>query len=107
MDIFHIEGTDKVMRGIDAPPGFWESEDPQQRDEHIKRNLRAILQLFNIRVLVYPERVQIKGTIPTQVLDKSAQEELDTAPIISSPSPSKERGKVLERANALSDSLAC
>ncbi len=60
MDTFRIEGTDKVMRGIDAPPGFWECDDPKKRDETIKSNMRAILQLFNIKVLVYPERVAIK-----------------------------------------------
>jgi len=94
MEKFRIEGTDMVMRGIDAPLGFWECEDVQKREEKIKVNIRAILQLFNIKVIVYPERVEIKGTIPTQVLDKLTEEELDTAPIISSPSPSKERGKI-------------
>jgi hypothetical protein len=27
MDTFRIEGIDKVMRGIDAPSGFWECDD--------------------------------------------------------------------------------
>ena len=45
------------------------------------------MQLFNIKVFVYPERVEIKGTIPTQVLDKSTEEEPDTALIINSPLP--------------------
>ncbi len=30
-DTFRIEGTDKVMRGIDAPPGFWECKGPRER----------------------------------------------------------------------------
>jgi len=99
MDTFRIEGTDKVMRGVDAPPGFWECVDPQQQEERIKKNMRAILQLFNIKVIVLPERVEIKGTIPTQVLDKSINvDEPATAPINSSPSPFLERGKeFLER----------
>ena len=88
MNYFPIEGTDKAFRGVDAPPAFWEC-DPQEREEKIKRNIRAILQLFNIRVIVYPERIEIKGTIPTQILDKKAKEEPDDRPalIISSPSP--------------------
>ena len=87
MDAFRIEGTDKVMRGMDAPLGFWECEDLQQQEEHIKKNMRAILQLFNIKVLVFPERIEIKGTIPTQVLDKlTNKEEPETALIITSPS---------------------
>ena len=94
MDTFRIEGTDKVMRGVDAPPGFWECEYPQQQEERIKKNMRAILQLFDIKVIVFPERVEIKGAIPTQVLEKSiSKEEIATAPINSSPSPLLERGK--------------
>jgi len=72
--------------GIDAPPGFRECDDSQKRDETIKRSMRAILQLFNIKVLVSPERVGIKGAIPTQVLDKPTGDESETALIISSPS---------------------
>lgn len=96
MDTFRIEGIDKVMRGIDAPLGFWECNDFQKREEKIKQNMRAILQLFNIKLIVYTERVEIKGTISTQVLDKSIEEEPDTAPFISSPSP-KEEGEDIEK----------
>jgi len=93
MDSFQIEGTNLVMRGINAPTGFWECADHQKRDETIKRNMRAILQLFNIKVLVCPERVEIKGAVPTQVLDRTTKEEPETALISSSPSLCKGRGK--------------
>ena len=56
------------------------------------QNMRSILQLFNIKVLVFPERVEIKGAIPTQILDKSMEDEPEAALIISSPPPSKGRG---------------
>jgi len=89
-DTFRIEGTDKVIRGIDVPPGFWET-DLKQRREKVKSNERAILQLFNIKVIVFPERVEIKGTIPTQVLDRTAKEEPDdTASFFWSPSLTRE-----------------
>jgi len=88
MDTFHIEGTEKVMRGIDAPPGFWECKDLRLGDEHIKQNMRTILQSFNIKLLVFQERVEIKGTIPTQVLDRTkTKAEPETAHIINSSSP--------------------
>ncbi len=67
IDSFGIEGTDHKMRGIDAPPEFWET-DPEERSRRIKQNMRAILQFFNIKVFVYPDHVEIRGTIPTQVL---------------------------------------
>ena len=60
-DTFRIEGTDKVMRGIDVPPGFWECNDRQEQEERIKRNMRAVLQLFNIKVCVFAERAEIGG----------------------------------------------
>ena len=87
MDYFRIEGTDKYMRGIDVPPDFWECGDHDKQAEMIKRNVRAILQLFNIRVLVYPDRVEIKGTIPPQVLYQGEKPEPETGLVITSPSP--------------------
>jgi len=49
--------------------------------------MRAILQSFNIRVVVFQERVEIKGTIPTQILDRTkTKAEPETAHIIDSPS---------------------
>jgi site-specific DNA recombinase len=83
MDTFPIEDTDMVMRGINAPAGFWECEDPGERNNLINRNLRAILQLFNVKVFVFPERIEIRGTIPTQFLDMPARKS-STASIITS-----------------------
>jgi len=87
MDKFRIEGTDKVMRGVDAPPGFWDCQDQEEQAKRIKKNMRAILQLFDIEVIVFPERVEIRGAIPTQFLDRiTGKEEPATAPVNSSPS---------------------
>jgi site-specific DNA recombinase len=83
-DVFHIEGTEKVIRGIDVPAGFWEIHNSEEQSEKIKRNMRAILQLFNIRVYVLPDKVEIQGAIPGQVLDKPTQDQLAGASIISS-----------------------
>jgi len=44
------------------------------------------LQLFSIKVLVYPDRVEIKGTIPSQVLYQGAEPEPETGLVITSPS---------------------
>ena len=94
---FRFEMTDMVVRSVDAPPGFQGRDNPWEREEKIKRNIREILQLFNIRVLVYPERVEIKGAIPTQILDKMTKEEPESRPalIISSPSLIKGGGVFL------------
>jgi len=86
-DYFRLEGTDKYMRGIDAPLGFWECGDYEEQSKIIKRNMRAILQLFNIRVIVFPDRVEIKGTIPQQVLYQGEVPEPETALFVSSASP--------------------
>jgi len=83
-DYIPIEGTKLKLRGIDAPPEFWEA-DPEARDRHMKQNMRAILQFFNIKVLVYPDRVEIRGTIPTQILTEPEPRDPNAvAPIITS-----------------------
>ncbi len=87
MDYFRIEGTNKYMREIDVPPGFWECGDHEEQSRIIKKNMRAILQLFGINVLVYPHRVEIKGIIPSQVLYQGTEPEPETGLIITSPSP--------------------
>ena len=71
----------------------------------IKRNLRAILQLFNIKVFIFPERVEVRGTIPTQVLDMSSHKQAQTALVISSPSLTKGGGRILEERLRLSLTL--
>jgi hypothetical protein len=77
-------------------PSLPESEDPQKKQEAIIRNRRDILQLFNIKAIVYPERVEISGTIPTQIMDKKNKEENKTAPIITSASFTKGGGRKIE-----------
>jgi hypothetical protein len=52
--------------------------------------------LFNIKAIVYPERVEISGTIPTQIMDKKNKEENKTAPIITSASFTKGGGRKIE-----------
>jgi hypothetical protein len=54
MDTFRIEGTDMVMRGINAPAGFWECEDLEERNNLINRNLRAILSCLMSRYSFFP-----------------------------------------------------
>jgi hypothetical protein len=44
-------------------------------------------------VFVFPERIEIRGAIPTQVLDISTRKQNQAAQIINSPSAIKERGK--------------
>jgi len=72
-------------RGLgNCPEGL--CKDPQGREEHIKINLRGILQLFQVKVFIFPDRVEIKGAIPTQLIEFPEKHRKNTAPIISSPS---------------------
>jgi len=53
--------------------------------------MRAILQFFNIKVFVFPDRVEIRGTIPPQVLREEQPETANSiAPIIK---PASQMGK--------------
>ena len=51
-DILRFEMTDMVIRDLDVTSGFRECANPREKEEMIKRNKRAILQPFNIRVVV-------------------------------------------------------
>jgi hypothetical protein len=55
----------------ETPPDCRNSDDFQEILEATLRSQRDLLQKFNIRVVVYPDRVEIKGAIPTQILDKA------------------------------------
>lgn len=76
-----LEGA--IFKGIVAPTELGEGEDPEERRTVITRNLRAILQKFGIGVLVFPDKVEVRGGIPTQVLDLSGPQPEPTGPIIS------------------------
>ena len=77
-DTFRIE---VVMRGIDAPSGFWDCNCLEEQDNIIKKNLRAMLQLFNIRVHIFSDRIEIQGALPKQVLDMPSHKQSPGAPI--------------------------
>jgi len=86
-DTYGFEMTDMVVRSIEATMDYREGDDPREKQEAMKDHQRTILQRFNVKVIVYPERVEIKGTIPTQTLDKTNKEGNETALIITSPYP--------------------
>lgn len=65
MDYVGVEGTDLKIRAIGPPEGFWFSENPV---EVIKKNIRAILQKFGIRVYMFRDRIEVRGLIPSQII---------------------------------------
>lgn len=81
---FRFEMTDMVIGDMDSTHALCSFEDTPGKRELIERNQRATFQFFNIGVIVYPERVEIKGMIPTQILDMINKEGKGTAPIITS-----------------------
>jgi hypothetical protein len=91
MTTIQFEGLEgAIFKGIVAPTEFREGEDPGEQRAVMARNNRAILQLFGIKVHVFPDKVEVRGAIPTQVLDLSEPQLKPTGPIISMASP---RGK--------------
>jgi len=61
-----IPGTDIMFKSM-APQGILEST-PAQLTELLKKNWRGILQLFDIHVKVFNDRIEIHGLIPPQVI---------------------------------------
>jgi len=76
--------TPLVMRGIDAPSGFWDCNSLEEQDNIIKKNMRAILQLFNIRVHIFSDSIEIQGAIHKQILDMPGRKQSPGVPIIGS-----------------------
>jgi len=71
-DFIRIEGTDLRIRAILPPEGFWFSENP---GEVIKKNIRAILQKFGIRVYMFRDRIEVRGLIPSQIIKTAIGDE--------------------------------
>jgi len=94
-DSMGLEEEDSLTTMAVTPQGFFKCGDDQKFNDMIIRNIRAIIQLFNVKVFVYPERVEIRGTIPTQILKLSTDKQITTAPIILSPSPSQGEGELV------------
>ena len=65
MGYVRVEGTDLKIKAIGPPEGFWFSENPV---EVIKKNIRAILQKFEIRVYVFRDRIEVRGLIQSQII---------------------------------------
>ena len=107
-DNSHIAGiTDFIIGNQYLPENPLEDHSLSEKQESLIRKRRTLLQMFNIKVVAYPERVEIQGTIPTEVLEnRNTRREPDTAPIISSPFQTQvmpraicqlfERGRVFE-----------
>jgi len=81
--VFEAENPIYMWDVID-PPAFYECEDSRKRSNEVVRNIRAVLQLFDIKVFVYSNRVEIKGAIPPQLLGMNDVRETLPAPVISS-----------------------
>ena len=79
-----------------APPSdvitvmWWDTVDPAEfreaekteRTRVIARNIRGIFQLFDIKVYVYRDRIEIKGIIPPQLIYLPKGKSAASAPII-------------------------
>jgi hypothetical protein len=83
-ETLRIDGNELVIRTKNTLLEPKNGESSQEKQETIDRNRRAILQFFNIKVIVYPERVDIKETIPTQMMGNTQKGKEKIAPIITS-----------------------
>jgi site-specific DNA recombinase len=66
------------------PPEFFESDDPGKRAPDIIRNMRAVFQFFDIKIFVYNDKVEIRGTIPQQIIDMHKVKQQPIVSIINS-----------------------
>ena len=81
-----VEKYPVYMWNVIDPPEFYECRDFGKRRDIVVRNIHAVMQLFDIKVFVSSDRVEIKGASPSQLLGMSNVKEAFPAPIISLPS---------------------
>jgi hypothetical protein len=74
-----IAGTDIVAKSI-TPQGILEAT-PAERMELLKKNWRGILQLFDIHIIVFNDRIEIRGFIPPQVIEIPGKKQSEVAQI--------------------------
>ena len=66
-----------------VPPGFTSSDIPAaEKGQRIITNWRELLRFLNITVTIYPNHTEIRGAIPPQFFENSAQE--NTSALITS-----------------------
>jgi hypothetical protein len=63
-------------------PAELREADDSERTRAIARNVRGIFQMFAIKVYVYNDRIEIRGTIPPQLIDLPKGKSAASAPII-------------------------
>ncbi|MCJ7605919.1 MAG: zinc ribbon domain-containing protein [Dehalococcoidales bacterium] len=64
-------------------PAFREGDD-QEKAAAVIRNIRALMQLFDIKIFVFDDKVEIRGTIPPQFIDLKKLRSKVTASVIGS-----------------------
>jgi site-specific DNA recombinase len=74
-----IPGIDIVIKSM-TPQSLIQAS-PSERMELLKKNWRGILQLFDIHVTVFNDRIEIRGLIPPQVVDIPGKKQSEGAPI--------------------------
>jgi len=80
-----------------APKGNQYQENSEERRIVMTHNLKAIIQLFGIKVHVFSERVGVRGGIPTQVLDLSEPQQEPVELLTSMASPEGKGNKLRQR----------
>jgi site-specific DNA recombinase len=79
LDDIKFPGTDFMIKSM-IPQGIGEST-LAERTELLKKNWRGILQLFDIHVKVFNDRIEIRGLIPPQVIAVPEKKQSECAPI--------------------------
>jgi site-specific DNA recombinase len=66
LDVIRIGDTGPIIRMVDSPGVFCNLEVPR---EIVWQNIRNVLEWLCIRVYVFHDRVEMRGFIPTEVMD--------------------------------------
>jgi hypothetical protein len=102
MAIWHPAEMEKVLvdeetvliAKSNVPPGFTGSDIPAaEKGQRIITNWRELLRFLNITVTIYPNHTEIRGAIPPQIIENSAQE--NTSALITSSVEGSGEGEII------------
>jgi hypothetical protein len=79
MTDFNIQGADIVHKTM-IPRGILKAT-PAGLMELLKKNWHGILQMFDIHVTVFNDRIEIRGLIPPQVIELPGKKQSESVPI--------------------------
>jgi site-specific DNA recombinase len=84
MDIVYVDKENGLVGKSNVPPGFLDPDIPaSEKKQRVLTNWRELLRFLDIKVTIYPDRKEIRGAIPPQLITNPPHNNTVGTPITS------------------------